>query len=384
MLTQMMLRMQDVVLGWQMLEATDSAFGVGLVAFARHLPLLIWSPITGILADRMKRQWIMAVALILASVSSAGLALLITLGRVLPWHIIVASFLLGSAFTLYAPARSALLPNLVPGGMLLSAATILFSSGHLMGFFGPIAAGVLVDVIGVSSTLMVEVVLCVLAALVFVGTGVEVDCPLQNYDQRRSMLHGIREAMTYLRHDQPLLTLMLLGLVMVPIGMSYHGLMPVFVRDVLGTGASILGLMIGMYYIGIALTGFAMATMGDTFRKGRAVLLSSAIFSCGLVVFAFSRQVVLALGLLLVLGLLAGVYLTLNTVLFQSRPPDALRGRMMGAWSMVWGLAPFANLAAGTVAERWGVTLVIGASGAICMAFCIVAAALMRSRLREL
>jgi MFS family permease len=379
----MTLRMQDVVLGWQMLEVTDSVFWVGVVAFARHLPLLIWSPMTGVLADQMKRQRIMAIALVLVSASSAGLALLTALGRVSPWHIIATSFLLGSAFTLYAPARSALLPNLVPAEMLLSAAAVLFSSGRLMGFFGPVAAGVLVDSLGVSPTLMVEVALCLLAALVFVRTGTEVDCPWQSYNKRGSMWHGVLEAVAHLRHDQPLLALMLLDLVMVPIGMSYYSLMPVFARDVLGAGASTLGLMMGIYYMGVALTGLAVAAVGDTFPKGRVLIFSSAMFSCGLVVFAFSRQVVLALGLLFVLGLLSGVYLTLNTVIFQSRPPDALRGRMMSAWGMVWGLAPFANLAAGAVAERWGVTTVISGSGAICAAFCI-GTVLIGSRLREL
>ena len=114
-----------------------------------------------------------------------------------------------------------------------------------------------------------------------------------------------------------------------------------------------------------------MAAVGDTFHKGRAVLLSSTVFGCVLVIFAFCRQAALALVLLLALGLLSGVYLTLSHVLLQTRSPDALRGRMMGAWSMVWGLAPFANLAAGAVAERWGVTTVIGVSGAVCAVFCI-------------
>ena len=196
------------------------------------------------------------------------------------------------------------------------------------------------------------------------------------------MVGGFREATAYLRHDQPLLTLVLLGLVMIPVGMSYHQLMPVFVRDSLGTGASTLGLMLGVYYLGLALSGFAMAAVGDTFRKGRAVLLSSTVFGCALMVFAFSKQVVLALVLLLVLGLLAGVYLTLNTVLFQSRPPDILRGRMMSVWSMVWGLSPFANLAAGAVAERWGVATVLAASGAICAVFC-TGMALVGSHLKE-
>jgi len=229
MITMMAFRMQDVVLGWQMLEATDSAFLVGLVAFASGLPWLIWSPITGVLADRTKRrQWIVAVALMLASLSSAGLALLTTLGSVLPWHIIVASFLVSSALTLYMPARLALMLNLVPVRMLLSALTVELSSRRLMVFFSPAVAGALVDVVGVPTTLMVQVVLFALAALVFVRTGTEVGCPASVDNRRGSMLDGFREAAAYLRHDQPLLALTLLGLVMVPFGMSYQNLMPVF------------------------------------------------------------------------------------------------------------------------------------------------------------
>jgi MFS family permease len=383
MLTQMTLRMQDVVLGWQMLEASNSAFWVGLVTFARHVPLLIWSPITGVWADRMKRQWITAAALIVISSSSAGLALVIALGRLSPWHIIVTAFVLGSAFAVYAPARSALLPNLVPASMLLSASTIQFSSGRLMGFFGPVAAGALVDATGTPPTLMVEVVLCALAALVFFRTAEHVGRPLQRPDERGSILRGFRDVVAYLRNDQPLLALMLLDLVIVPIGISYHSLMPVFAQDILGAGASTLGLMLGVYYMGIALAGFVMAAVGDTFRKGRVVLLSAIGFSCGLVALAVSRQVAFALALLFLLGLLAGVFLTLNMVLFQSRPPDRLRGRAMSAGGMVWGLGPFVSLVTGTIAEHWGVTTAITASGVVCGSFS-VGLALVGSHLREL
>ena len=170
---------------------------------------------------------------------------------------------------------------------------------------------------------------------------------------------------------------------MVPIGMSYQKLMPVFARDALGAGASTLGLMVGVSSLGAALIGFAIAAVEDGFRKGRVLLLSSTMFGCVLVIFAFSRQILLALLLLLVLGLLAGVYLTLNTVVFQSRPPDMLRGRVMSVWGMVWGLTPFATLAVGAVAERWGVTTALVMSGAAWVMFC-TGMALVRSSLWEL
>lgn len=354
-----------------MLEETNSAFSVGLLAFAAGLPLLIWSPIAGILADRVKRQWIVAMALVLVAISCAGLALLTTLGRVLPWHIIVTSFLAGSAYALYSPARQALLPNLVPAGTVLNASTVDFSSTRLMSFFGPAIAGWLVDLVGVSTALMVQVVLFIPAILIFLQIGTALGSSTSGDNKGGSMLQGFREVTAYLRRDKPLMGLMLLGLVMVPVGMTYQKLMPVFVRDALRASASTLGLMVGISYLSHSAVGFALATIEDTFDRGRALLLSSVLFGGGLVVFAFSRQVLLALLLLFLLGIVAGVYLTLSNVLFQVRPPDPLRGRVVSAWGMVWGLLPFTSLAAGAFAERWGVTNAIVASGAVCVVFCI-------------
>ena len=63
MLAQTVFRMNDVILGWQMLQLTNSAFWVGLVAFASGIPLLIFSPFTGMLADQRERHHIVAIGL---------------------------------------------------------------------------------------------------------------------------------------------------------------------------------------------------------------------------------------------------------------------------------------------------------------------------------
>jgi MFS family permease len=375
-------RMQDVVLGWQMLEATDSAFWVGLVAFAHNLPLLIWSPITGMWADRPKRRQMIAAALLLSAVTSAVLALVLAFGHASPWHIIALSFLVGSAFALYAPARLALLPNLIPTHVLPRASAFEYSSTRLMGFFGPMVAGVLVDVLDVAPTLFIQAVMFALAAAIFVCSG-KMDGSRAHQGSQAHMLSGLREAVVYLGQDRPLLALTCLGLVMVPIGMSYQKLMPVFTQDVLGAGASTLGLLLGAVSLGAALAGFAVAATENTFSQGRTLLLSAALFSGGLIVFAFCSQVILAVILLFVMGLIAGVYLTLSNVLFQSRAPDRVRGRILSIWGMIWGLLPFASLAMGAAAERWNVQLAIGASGAICVIFS-VGMALTSSALQEI
>ena len=376
--------MQSIVLGWQMLEATGSAFWVGLVAFGYGLPFLILSPFTGVVADRMRRQRVMAVALFHACLFSAGLASLTAFRQVLPWQIVLASFLLGSSFVLYAPARSALLPNLVPGEMLLNASTITYSSTRLMGFFSTALAGVLVEFTGEWPTLTIQAILFSLAIPAFQRTKTNQADSVQSKPRPGHILHAVRDVAAYLRHDQPsLLALVLLSLVVVSIFTSFEKLMPVFVQSVLAAGASTFGLMVGIFSFGIALTGFAMAAGGDTVPKGQAVVLSSVLSGCGLIVSAFVRSVELALGLLLLLGVIVGIYLTLTTVLFESRPLDSVRGRVQSVWGMVWGVAPFVNLAAGAIAEQWGVTFTIAVGGAVGVILCL-AIGLIGASLREL
>jgi MFS family permease len=151
--------------------------------------------------------------------------------------------------------------------------------------------------------------------------------------------------------------------------MAHQKVMPVFVRDVLGAGASSLGLLLGISSLGIALAGLVMAAFGQRWPRGRVLLLSSGLLGCALFALSRTRRLVLAVPLLFVVGVLLGTYLSLSNVLFQSRPPDALRGRVIVAWAIVWGILPFASLAAGSAAERWGVAAVIGVSGAICALF---------------
>ena len=148
--------LQAVAMGWQMLEITGSAFQVGLVAFMYGLPLLIMSPFSGLVADRMKRQWVIQVALCAAVLASALLARSAANGSAGAPQILMTSLILGTTFAFYAPARMALLPNLVPDKMIFNATTLSYSGTRLMGFFGPMLAGYLLDFSDFAFTLAVQ------------------------------------------------------------------------------------------------------------------------------------------------------------------------------------------------------------------------------------
>ena len=133
--------LQAVALGWHMLALTGSAFQVGLVAFSYGFPLLVISPFSGLVADRVKRQWLVQLSLGAAVLASAILATLAANGGTTALQVLLTSFALGSCFAFYAPARMALLPNLVPDDMVFNATTLSYSGTRLMGFFGPVLAG---------------------------------------------------------------------------------------------------------------------------------------------------------------------------------------------------------------------------------------------------
>ncbi len=363
--------LQAVALGWHMLEVTGSPFQVGLVAFAYGLPLLVVAPFSGLVADRMKRQWVVQAAMAVAVLTSAALALLVKSGASEPIVFLIASCMLGGTFAFYAPARMALLPNLVPDAMVFNATTLSYSGTRLMGFFGPVLAGYLLQFADIFVTFCVQTLLFALGASLYLKATHFLPNPKRKTAEHSSILQGFGEISAYFRRNRALLALLVLSLVFVPIGMPYQKLMPIFVAQALNEGPALLGLLVGSASLGSALSGFAVVVIGDTYPKGKAILVFSSFFGLGMVIFAFIRQPLFALGWIFLVGIASGLFLTLINALLLTQLPDELRGRMMSLWGMVWGLIPLTTLVAGIVAEFWNISVVLACAGACVTATCI-------------
>lgn len=374
--------LQGVALGWHMLALTGSAFQVGLVAFSYGLPLLVVSPFSGLAADRVKRQWLVQLSLGAAVLASAILALLAAGGGTTSLQVLLTSFALGTCFAFYAPARMALLPNLVPNDMVFNATTLSYSGTRLMGFFGPVLAGALLDLADIAVTLTVQAALFAIGAGIYFKATCFLPAPKRKIGGQR-LLSGFGEVLAYLREQRALFALTLLALVFVPIGMPYQKLMPIFVDEVLREGPALLGLLVGSASLGSALSGFAVALIGDVYPKGLAVLVFSSLFGMGLMIFALTSDSLIAWALIFIIGIFSGIFLTLINALLLTLLPDELRGRMMSLWGMVWGLIPLTTLLAGAVAESRGISIVLAGCGA-CVAIACLWMLAARSPLLEL
>jgi len=375
--------LQAVALGWHMLDVTGSPFQVGLVAFAYGLPLLLVAPIAGFVADRVKRQWVVQCSLAVAFLASAVLALVAANGATAPLHILATSLVLGATFAFYAPSRMALLPNLLPDDMAYNGATLSYSGTRLMGFFGPVLAGFLLDLSDIAVTLTVQAALYVAGAAIYFKATHFLPRPKRKRKDRYGILGGLKEVIRYLRANRALFALTLLALVFVPLGMPYQKLMPIFVREVLAEGPALLGLLVGSASLGSAISGFAIAIIPDVYPKGKAILLFSCLFGLSLVLFAFMSDPAIALALIFIVGVFSGLFLTVINALLLTAMPDDMRGRMMSLWGMVWGLIPLTTLIGGTVAEVSGISIVYIAGGACVAATCALMVA-TRSPLLDL
>ena len=375
--------LQAVALGWHMLEVTGSPFQVGLVAFAYGLPLLLVAPIAGLTADRVKRQWVVQVSLGVAVLASAILAIVASSGGTAPWHILATSLILGATFAFYAPSRMALLPSLLPEDMAFNGATLSYSGTRLMGFFGPVLAGFLLDLTDIAFTLTVQAALYATGALIYLKATRFLPPPKRKAEDGDGILGGLLEVVRYLRRNRALFALTLLALVFVPLGMPYQKLMPVFVREALQAGPALLGILVGSASLGSAISGFAIAIIPDAYPKGKAILAFSCLFGLGLAFFAFISDATIALITIFIVGIFSGLFLTVINALLLTATPDAMRGRMMSLWGMVWGLIPLTTLVGGAAAEVWGISIVYVAGGACVAATCALMVA-SRSPLLDL
>src|SRR5205085_3954813 len=188
-----------------------------------------------------------------------------------------------------------------------------------------------------------------------------------------SAMANIVEGFRYVAHTAPIRALLLLIGVISFCGMPFAVLMPVFAEHILHSGAWGLGILMGASGIGALVGSIALAMRSSVRGLGTWVAVSAGAFGATLAVFALSRSMVLSAIALIPVGAMMMVQMASSNTLIQSMVPDALRGRVMSVYSMMFmGMGPLGSLLAGSVAERAGAPLAVAAGGVISIAGAVV------------
>jgi MFS family permease len=342
--------MQTITLAWHMFVLTDSTFQVGLLAFAGFLPFLVLSLIGGAVADRIDRKRVILVT------QSASLLATLTLvgatfgGFVSPGLLYVIAIAIGCTRAFDAPARQALIPNLVPRAELGAALTLNTMLRQLATTIGPGLGGLLIGVAGVGAAYAMNAVtfLAVIVALLAMHPVVQVRG--SSTGRLDLVLGGLR----FVRREQIVLSLLALDFTVVVLG-STEALMPAFARDVLEVGPEGLGLLYAAPAFGAIVGALILGAIGAAWRNITIVLVATAGFGLFILGFGLTTAFPVALLLLFGSGFVDVIGEVMRATIIQLRTPDELRGRVTSLSSIFTGGGPqVGQLHSGVVASLTG------------------------------
>ncbi len=346
---------------WYVYEQTDSAGLLGLAAFLNGLPILMFSVVGGVLADRMDRRHLLIGSQVLQMGAALGLALLFYVERIEVWHILVAAFVAGLGQAFGGPAYQALMPSLVPKRHLPNAIALLSIQFNLAGTLGRPIGGAVFKALGPTMCFLVNAMsfMAVIVSLLVMRIPF---VPRTTANMVRSFLDGIRA----LKSSSALRSLMLLAVVTAFCGVPLQILLPVFARDVYGLDAGGFGAMGAVLGAGAVAGALQVARRGNEPRKGRRSLRMQIWLGAALIAFASTSWLPAGAILLFLNGGAILAVFTMVTSLVQLNVPEELRGRIMSVFNTAFrGVMPISNVICGFAAEKLGASNVLRFNGSI-------------------
>jgi MFS family permease len=358
--------LQQVAMGWLTYRLTGSAWLLGVVAFCANIGILVFGPLAGVLADRVNKRRALFVTQSMMLLQAVVLASLTASGHIQVWHIVACALWLGTVFAFDVPLRQAIYVHLVDDRADLPNA-IALNSFMVNGarVVGPALAGLLLSLVG-------EAVCFALNALSFVAVIVAIARLSWPSSAAPAPLRGgwwasWKEGARYVAGFPPVRALLVLVAVAAWTITPYSSLMPIYAGVIYGGGARTLGLLLSAAGAGALASTFYLASRHSIRGLGRVIAAAAALSGLALAGFAYLDAFALALLLMSAVG--GGVILaaaSANTII-QTVVDDHLRGRVAGFYTMAFlGVAPLGNLAAGALANAFGVRATFAINGLVC------------------
>jgi predicted MFS family arabinose efflux permease len=357
--------MQSIAMSWLVYQLTYSSVWLGTIGFLTSVPALFLSIFAGTLADRMSKRKLIIIMQTAALVQALLLGFLVFTNLVTIYVAAFFALTLGVINSFDVPSRQSFIVDLVGKDDIANAIGLNSATFNGARIVGPAVGGLVIGVIGVGWCFTLNAVsfIAVLYGL-FRMTVVE---PPPSSHAGSSVLDALRESVAYIRSDASLTALMILVGVVTTFGWSYSVLLPIFADKELQIGAAGLGRLYMATGIGAFIAAMTVASAGKSIRPRQFIYVGIAIFTISIIGFGVSTNAAFSMVCLVGVGMgLVSCFATANATM-QGRAPDAIRGRVMGLYSLVFqGMMPIGSLLSGIVAKGIGVRLTVIIGGVIC------------------
>ena len=354
--------MQNVALSWLVYRLTQSAFMLGAIAFISQTPMMILTPLAGVLADRWNRHRLMIFTQTSMMMLALLLAILVFTHRIVMWQLITIGLGFGLTNALDAPARQSFIVQLVDNREDLSNAIALnsamFNSARLI---GPSVAGLLIAWVGEGVCFLLNSLSFL--AVIFALLAMKIAPYNKESQLRTGIINELKEGFSYTFSSKPIRLIIIHFAFVSLLGMSFTVLLPILANEILHGGARSLGFLLAAMGVGALFSSIIMAVKKDTAGLWKMAAVSSSIFGLGLIVLSWSHSFMVSLLLMVITGFGMVNIMTASNTYLQTNIDDRKRARVMAFYLLAFfGTMPLGNLITGTVAKFIGVpmTLLMG------------------------
>ncbi len=340
-----------------------AALELGVLGAARAIPVLLLSPLAGVVADQLPRRRVLFVTNTTMAFAALVLALLATLHRLDLSSLVLLSALNSAANGFDSPVRQSWVPMLVDRQYVGNAVGLNSVAFNAPAVIGPALAGLLIVWFGVAGAFYFNA-----AATLAVVVAVLMMRPSPPSSTRyESTWQAMRHGIVFIVHHPALRWILLAQFVTAILTRPYSQLVPALAVNVLHAGAGGLGWAVSA--IGIGGFGGALVTayFAGRERRSRLWLQSALLMSIGVFALAFVPTLSSALPVLFTIGLGTLASLGATNTLIQILSPDDVRGRALAVYTMIAiGVVPLGSLVDGAIAAAIGLRPTFALAGAIC------------------
>jgi len=354
--------METVAVGILVTKATGQAGWAGLVAAAGFVPQAVVGPFGGALADRLPKKQVLIVTQSVLGGQALLLGTLVYLGHVEYWHVAVLATGVGLANVLDGPARQSLVAEMVGRSDVSSAISLNSACFNSARIIGPSIGGLVIAQYGIAPAFVANSLGFVIAIVTMASLRTRgLPQPGTGQGVAQEILIGLRYVW---RTREMMLALGLCFFVSFCV-FNFTVYVPLVVRTVLGLGAEGFGFLMASLGVGAVSGALSLGMAGP--RPPRALMFAAAALACGgLLGLAAARAFWPAMAMLFLTGFFGVITVVGCNTTMQLASTDALRGRVMSIYTLVWGgVFPIGAFLVGAMSERWGVQRALATNGAI-------------------
>lgn len=345
--------MEGTVLGWLVLDRTDSPWLVALVGFCRSAPFPILGFFNGPLIDRFGRRRIIITAQTINLLTYLTISLLLWFDHLAIWQLALAAAVVGACWALDWPARRALMPDLVGKERTLDAMLLENLSQNVARILGPALAGVLIAGYGALGCFLVMALISLITLLVLHTLSQQ---PIARNSMRPQLSPWtvIGETLRYARHHQAILGVLLVTAVMNLFIFPYMTLLSVFARDVLLQGPVGLGILGTGSGVGAFLGLFLITQLRGRMSQGWIFVIGTSFMCLALIAFSLSTLFSFSWSMLFLMGVGQACFGSMQSSIILLAASDEMRSRAMGILVLAISADPLGKLQTGFLSDLMG------------------------------